>query len=81
MTESKKKKKFDVTTNLNHPTIFVDNLHIDSRTDGMHLIRLLTGLPEGHVEQAKCIISNEHLRRMLDVLCNHLKYFPKKASK
>ena len=49
-------------------TLFVDNLSISSRKDGMHLIRFFTSLPEGWSEQARLLISDTHLKRMLDVL-------------
>jgi hypothetical protein len=63
------------------PTIFVDNLNITTRSDGVHLIRLLSRLPEGLKEESRVMVPNQALRSMLDVLCAHADYYPERVSK
>ncbi len=55
---------------------FIDNLGIAKRTDGMHYVRLMTSVPEGHKEQYRMMVPDQNLKRMLDVLCRHCDYFP-----
>lgn len=52
-------------------TLFVDSLKIDTRADGMHLVRFFTSLPEGWSEQTRLMISDLHLDQMLQVLTSH----------
>jgi hypothetical protein len=54
-------------------TLFVDNLAMNSRTDGMHQISLYAGLPGGWSEQARIMVSDQHLSSMLAVLTKHCK--------
>lgn len=72
------KQEISLLTNEALPTLFVDNLIINTRVDGISLIRFSTLLPEGLKEQARMLIPKEHLNRMLDALCKHCDYFPQK---
>jgi len=64
------------------PTLLVDNLNISTRTDGLFFIRLITNLPEGMKEQARVMVPEQSLKRMLEVLCSQVDHYPskKKAS-
>jgi hypothetical protein len=42
-----RKTPIAIQLNSSLPTMFIDNLNITTRADGLHLIRLLSGLPEG----------------------------------
>ena len=66
-------KKPNIVPESRFPSLYVDNLHIDNREDGMHLIRFFTTLPEGWSEQARLMVSDLHLRRMLEVLTSNCK--------
>ncbi len=59
-------------------TVFVDSLFINTRSDGLHLVRFLTALPEGLKEQSRMIILNEDLKRIIDALCKESDYYPAK---
>lgn len=79
MSEDKDKKVIEIHTNEALPTLFVDNLTITKRADGMYFIRFTTALPEGWKEQSRMMIPGESLIRMLDVLCKQCDYFPTKS--
>jgi len=78
MSDNKKKKILEIRINENLPTLFVDNLVISARSDGLNLVRFTTSLPEGLKEEARLLIPMENLKRMLDVLCKQCNYFPVK---
>jgi hypothetical protein len=78
MSEDKDKKVIEIHTNEALPALFVDNLTITKRADGMYFIRFTTALPEGWKEQSRMMIPGESLTRMLDVICKQCDYFPTK---
>ena len=78
MSDNKKKKTLKLRLNENLPTVFVDNLVIATRSDGLNFLRFATALPEGLKEEARMLIPTESLKRMLDVLCKQCDYFPVK---
>ena len=56
--------------------IWVDNMNIGMREDNIGLIRFLTHLPEGMVEQIQIMTSKEHLKKFIDALCSSVNYYP-----
>ncbi len=60
--------------------VFVDNVYVTTRRDGTHFIRLLTNLPEGLQEGYRMMVPDPALKRMLDTICSHLDYYPKKPA-
>ncbi len=60
------------------PTVFVDNLMISTRSDGLNYLRFSTALPEGLKEEARMMIPMENLKRMIDILCQQCDHFPTK---
>ena len=61
--------------------IWVDNMNIGMRKDNIGLIRFLTHLPEGMVEQTQIMTSKEHLKKFIDALCSSVNYYPTKKEK
>lgn len=80
MSDEKNKKVLSFNTNEALHTVFVDHVSSTIRTDGMHLLRFYTALPEGLQEQSRMMIPKESMKRMLDVLCKHCDHFPEKSS-
>lgn len=78
MPDNKKKKILEIRINETLATVFVDNLMISTRTDGLNYLRFCTALPEGLKEEARMMIPMENLKRMIDILCNQCNYFPAK---
>jgi hypothetical protein len=76
-----RKTPIAIQLNSSLPTMFIDNLNITTRADGLHLIRLLSGLPEGLKEESRIMVPSQALRNMLDVMCAHVGYYPEKASR
>ena len=60
--------------------IWVDNINIGMREDGISFIRFLTNLPEGIVEQVQIMTSKEHLKKFIDALCSLINYYPIKKN-
>ena len=61
-------------------TLFVDNLQVSTRNDGMHLVQLFASLPDGWSEQARLLISDAHLKSMLEVLTDRCKAWEEGSS-
>lgn len=78
MNDKKPEPTAEILANEGLPAVFVDNLGIATRADGMHFVQFVTSLPIGFREQFRMIIPDEKLKRMIDVLCEHLRYSPKK---
>ena len=62
MNETKQMKS--ATSHITHPTLFVDNLHISIRTDGMCLLRYSVNLPDEIQEQFCCMTTPQAMRNM-----------------
>jgi hypothetical protein len=78
MPDQKDKKIMEIITNNMIPTLFVDNLAISKRSDGIYLLRFTTSLPEGLQEQVRMMVPQENMKNMLDVLCRHCDHYPTK---
>lgn len=81
MESTDRKATIAIQLNGNLPTVFVDNLNISNRGDGLHLIRLLAALPEGLREESRIMVPSQALRVMLDLVCTHVGYYPEKPAK
>ena len=62
------------------PVLYADSLVASSRKDGFHLLQVIAGLPDGYHEQARIMISDAQLRRFIESLCLHCKYYPEKPA-
>jgi hypothetical protein len=70
-----------ILLNGNLPTVFIDNLNITTRGDGLYFMRLFAALPEGLKEEYRIMVPNQALKSMIDVLCAHIGYYPEKPAK
>jgi hypothetical protein len=57
-------------------TLFVDNLAVHTRKDGMYFLRFTASLPEGNVEQCRLLINKVNFLKIIDTLCHTTKYYP-----
>lgn len=64
----------------NLKTIWIDNIFMAKRLDGVSIIRLSTHLPEGMFEQLRFMASEQSLKNFVDVICANLKYYPNPKS-
>ncbi len=78
MSDEQERRVTEIQTNDNLPLLFVDNLNINSRGDGFHVLRFISHLPDGFKEQARMVVPKQALQNMLDALCSHTDYFPAK---
>lgn len=77
MMAEKKKEAKGLIYNNNLSTIYADSLQFNFRSDDIIFLRFLTQAPEGLVEQARIIVPKNNLLKMIEVMCNSLKYQPK----
>jgi hypothetical protein len=68
----------EIRTSINVRTTFVDHFMVATRKDGLNLLRFSTNLPEGITEEARLVVTKEHLEKVIDALCDHCDYYPKK---
>lgn len=59
-------------------SIWVDNLHMAVREDGVCVIRLSTNLPEGIFEQLRFMTNKSQLEEFVEILCSTMNYYPTK---
>jgi hypothetical protein len=78
MSTKKKQEIPDIPINEKLATVFVDNLMVSTRSDGLNYLRFSTTLPEGLKEEARMMIPMENLKRMIDILCKQCGHFPTK---
>ena len=58
-------------------TIWVDTMQILVRGDvGVATLRFETALPEAAYEACRLQMSVEHVKRMIEVMCQHVDYYP-----
>lgn len=81
MPKKKPQPSLKIQTDTHLPTLFTDHLVVAGREDGMILLRFLSSLPEGQAEQSRMMIPSQNVKRMLDVLCHYMDYYPKKQSR
>jgi len=74
----KKREAIKMPRNHNLPTLFVDNLFIQGRRDGVFLLSFTAELPEGNAEQTRVMALKEKLLPMIDVLCSMTDHYPEK---
>ena len=72
-----KNKNVQIVMNPNAPTLFVDNLSVSRRLDGMCLVQFLVSLPQGMFEQCKIMVHENNLKTMTEVLLKNLDAGPK----
>jgi hypothetical protein len=63
------------------PTLYVGGINISSRADGINYVSLTTNIPDYVIEQVRLMIADEHLRIMIDGICQILDYFPEEPIK
>ena len=73
---TKKPDALEVRLNPDLNPIWVDNFTVAMRDDSLALMRFSANLPEGSVEQTQMMTSKEHLKKIVDLLCASLNYYP-----
>ncbi len=72
----KKEQVSEIIIKTDTTLIWVDALDPAKRSDGLVLIRLVANLPEGLIEQAKIITTQDHLKNSINNICRILDYYP-----
>lgn len=83
MAAAKKDQKPAVPTlnaNPTLPNLWVDNLSVAAREDGICALRFFTTLPEGIFEQVRVMTDKQKLIKFVDAICNTLDYYPLKKT-
>lgn len=85
MNQNKKDVHFKVK--IGGPSVFADVMKLYHRNDGICILLFGSSIPvvndknEASVEiheQARIVVTEEHVKRIIDVLCHNLKYYPEK---
>lgn len=64
----------------NLKNIWVDNIQVAVREDGICCCRLSTSLPEGYFEQIRFMAGKKQIKEFIDILCHTIKYCPEPES-
>jgi|WetSurMetagenome_2_1015567.scaffolds.fasta_scaffold104067_3 hypothetical protein len=62
-------------------TLFSDLLEVNMRTDGSGLLRFMSLIPEGKVEQVRILVSASTLHSMAELFCRLTGYVPNTEKK
>jgi len=60
------------------PTLFIDKFIFTKRPDGNILFNGIQSVPGFEVEQLRFIISNDHTKRFIEKLAQHIDFYPEK---
>ncbi len=71
-------KVIELHTDNSIRNIWVDNLHLAIREDGICVVRLSASLPEGVFEQLRFITNRSQLEEFTETLCATMNYYPQK---
>ena len=77
---SKKGVKPKVEFEANHGivTLFSDGINLGRRSDGTYILRWLSCLPEGNIEQARLALSADVMKKIIDLLCQQADHYPER---
>jgi len=76
----KEQKVVELHLDANIKNVWVDNLHLAVRDDGICVVRLSTNLPEGLFEQVRFMTNKGQLEEFLEILCSTTNYYPSKEN-
>jgi len=74
------KKIIEIQTDNSIKNVWVDNIILAVRSDGVCLVRLSTGLPEGNIEQVRFMTSESQLKEFIKMICSEINYYPSKKA-
>lgn len=60
--------------------VWVDNLHLAVRDDGVCCVRLSTNLPEGLFEQVRFMTAKSQLEEFIEIICSTTNFYPSKKT-
>ena len=70
--------KLEIQNNPALPTIWIDRMQLGVRSDApVATLRFHTALQDCLVESCRLQVSTDHLKRITDVLCRTLNYYPR----
>ncbi|MFT5700257.1 MAG: hypothetical protein ACI8ZB_003129 [Desulforhopalus sp.] len=79
-TEEKENKVVEIKLDPNLKAVWVDNIHMANRDDGISCIRLSANLPEGLSEQSRFMTNVKSLKEFVEVICSTINYYPTKKT-
>lgn len=62
-------------------TIWLDDIFLAQRDDGICALKMTSTLPDGVFEQGRFMMSEDAVKRFIDMSCNYLKYTPETIKK
>jgi len=70
------KRELKLTIDPGVKTLFADKMQLMMRTDGLAVMRWIQDCPEFSSEAARIIVSQGHLKKIAEVLCNATGHYP-----
>jgi hypothetical protein len=65
----------------NTPTSFTDYVRVGGMTEGQIIMQLLSLTPDCIHENHRTVIASDHVKELIDSLCELSEYYPKKPRK
>jgi hypothetical protein len=75
-TAEREKKEIEIYVNPAMPTVFSDKVQLMVRNDGLAVLRWIHELPELHSEVARVLVTQDHLKKIIDLFCRNTGYYP-----
>lgn len=64
------------------PTIYADKMQFLRRTDNSCILSWVQEVGRDlFVEQSRVMVSEEHMKRIINLICEHIDYYPEKKAK
>jgi hypothetical protein len=79
--EIKDKKMPNLVHRNDVATLFADAAKVSHRRDGLTLIQFMSSIPNVTIEQSRVMMTDAHAKKIVDVLCESLDYYPTKTEK
>ena len=74
--DDKQQPTVKLTINNNLPSLFVDDIRVSVRNDGLVLLNFFADSPEGKFEQTRVVVTEQRLKSFIDSMCARTGYYP-----
>ena len=79
--EDQEEDSIEIIANDSLKTIWIDDIFFAKRDDGICALKMTSNLPDGIFEQGRFMMSEDAVKRFVDMSCNYLKYTPETTKK
>lgn len=79
--EEQEEDAVEIVADYNLKTIWADDIFFAKRDDGICALKMTSNLPDGVFEQGRFMMSEDAIKRFIDMGCNYLDYTPETLNK